>query len=137
MIGKKEVMQKFIDLWRGVRNQKYSVFRGAVNWPNHDFNKQPYCVAVMMDECSFLGEINDGVVSFEIFAPIVKERKINDAELEVQLLNVLEVLYEFGKSKNKDGRSVGTILPNSERCIEHYDSSLNVQGLVILFSIKF
>ena len=137
MIGRKEVLSRFIKLWETVRNQKYTVFRGAVNWPNHDFQKTPYVVSVGMDECTFLREINEGVMSFEIFAPIVKEKKINDVELDIQLMNVMEIMFEFGKSKNLDGRSIGIVLPKSETCIEYYDSSLNVQGLIILFSIKF
>lgn len=137
MIGKKEVMRKLVDLWKEVRNQKYTVYRGAVNWPNHDFEKFPYSVTVMMDECSFLGEINEGIVSFEIFAPIVEDKNINDEELDTQLLNVMQIFQELGNSKNRDGRFIASILPTSEKCIEHYDSALNVQGLIILFSIKF
>ena len=137
MIGKQELLKKLVELWGNVRNQKYTVYRGAINWPNHDFTNIPYAVSVMMDECSFLKEINEGILSFEIFAPIVEEKQINDEELDIQLSNVMEVFYELGKTKNSKGNSYGAILPGTERCIEHYDSSYNVQGLIILVSVKF
>jgi len=138
-IGRKEVMDKFLELWGEVRNQKYEVHRGAVNWPNYDFDKHPLAVAVMMDECSFLGQINEGIVSFEIFAKITDDKKLNDVELETQLNNVMNVIHLFNKSISSidPRRSIGAVLPKSEKCIEHYDISLNVQGLVILFSVKF
>jgi len=137
MIGKKELLKKFKTLWEEVRNQKYAVYRGAVNWPNHNFEAEPYVVSVMMDECTFMKEINEGILSFEIFSRMTGVKNIDDEELDVQLENAMEVLYKMMGEKDSSARHICSITVGSENCVEHFDSSLNVQGLVIFVNIKF
>jgi hypothetical protein len=137
MIGQKELMQKLVSLWGEVRNQKYKVYRSGVNWPNHDFTKFPYAVAVGMDEYSFLSQINEGILSFEIFAKITNNEEIDDAEFDVQSDNVLQVLSSLEKSTNEDGDFIASVLPNTGRIVEHYDSAMQVQGLIVMVTVKF
>ena len=121
-----------------VRNSAYFVRRGPIDWNAHDWKAKPRAVAVIIDDCTFLRQINEASVSFEVFAAIPKDGDNIDDTLTDELFNdAALVLNSLVTEKDSNGDSIATLLPKSELAIECYDMDLKIQGLIITFTIKY
>lgn len=138
MTGRSAMAQRMLDAWRQVRNGRYWVRRGAVNWAAFDFSKNPFAVAVMIDEATFMRPINDATVTFEVFTRIPEQGGdplLDDEEIEKLVDDAVEVIL-LGSAFDQ-GPFRYEPLENSARVVECSDSSLGVQGVVISFDVKF
>lgn len=121
-----------------IKNKAYFVRRGPIDWTSHDWETRPRAVAIIIDDCTFLQQVNSATVSFEVFSKIPKDTDdISDTLTDELFSDAAEVLNYLITTKDDNNDNVATLMPKSELAIECYDMDLKIQGLIITFTLKY
>lgn len=122
--------------WRAVRGGTYFVKRGPILWADFDFEAQPRAVAILIDDHTFLRDINDANVAFELGArmPSGREPEVDDGLLEELTDDAKWVIRQLVKGTDSVGDAVVLRLEHqSARIREWHDPDMKVQGVICTF----
>jgi hypothetical protein len=133
--GRSNVGKKLKESWSKIANGMYYVRRGAINWLTHEFNEHKRAVAIIFDDSTFLKDINDATISFEIAAKI--DGELNDDLVDELSSHAAEVLNDLMTQTDSNGDNIATCVPNSGLMIEWHDLDLNLQGIIVHVNIKY
>ncbi len=143
-------LEVFLDrassLARQVRNGRYHVRRGAVNWAAWPFERYRSAWSILCDSTTLLGDsdeagFNVAAISFEIFAKGDTDK--DDFGIDDNLMGEFRadarlVLRHLLEQTLPNGDPVVTKLErNSASATEALDSERGLQGLIVSFVIGY
>lgn len=128
-----------------VRNGRYFVKRGAINWTAFDFDKHRFAISIQMDDFGFIrvNGIKEATISMEVFARMREQKEveipeIDDAITDEMVEDVERIIAELRQAADPQGDAVALrIDANSANIIEAHDVALRVQGVVTTFTVNF
>jgi len=142
MSGRRRIAQASMNAFSRLRDGRYSVHRGGVNWAEYPFGERPYAVAVTVDNASLLRDRGPGLrmtLGFEIFASLPDSPDdLDDSLLDDLYDDVLAVLSFLQQAKDDRGNSIVTRLDRSVgEAAEAMDADRGVQGLVVTIPVEY
>jgi len=132
------VVDRLRSFWSKLRNGRYYVRRGAINWAAFDFGKHRFAVAILVDDCTLFGRpFNTMTLAFEVFTVLpTSPEDMDDKVLDEFFEDVRDAVRDLQIAKNSQGDALVTKYDASaENAIESHDADKGVQGLVA--SVRF
>jgi len=139
------LMQTLKKLLKDVRNQRYFVKRGCINWTAFPFTRHPFAVSLQMDETSFMKPqtgADRAKITFEMFTlmqePRPEEPDIEDEVIDEIIADAEEVLFKIQSMRNSQGDPIiFAIDKDTSRIVEAHDTDKKVQGVVVMMEVIY
>ena len=131
---------------RTVRNGRYFVKRGAIDWTSHDFASKPFALSLQIDDGSLLRTasvrgMKSARISMEMFAPLPKAQdvpEIDDGLLDELIDDAEAIVLDLVMARDSsDDPIVFRVDETGARFVEAHDISLLVQGIVVTFNVQY
>lgn len=146
MRPKARLLELIVKKAKEVRNRRYYVKRGVIDWSAFPFSSQEYAISVQMDDSTLLRtDGNTGILSLE-FATTIKELKIEPIQIEDRVIDEFdedaeEIMRLASKELQTFGRVTASVLlaidVKEARSQEFHDVTYKVQGTVVSVPLKF
>lgn len=134
-------MDRLRELCVEVRGGVHFVKRGPIDWAVFNFDAHDRAIAVLLDDHSFLGDINDASISFEIAGRMIQPEKspdLDDGLLDEMIDDAEWIIRSLIDSDDSKGDPV--ILKANlldARIVEFHDVQLRVQGIIAFIEVSF
>lgn len=139
--SRKVMMDTFRKLCEEVRGGIHFIKRGPIDWSSFNFDENQRAIAILVDDTSFLKDINDASLSFEIAGRMIQPEdrpNLDDGLLDEMIDDAEWIIRSLIDSKDKQGDSV--IMKagfNDARIVEFHDVQLRVQGIIAFIEVSF
>lgn len=139
--ARKVTMDRLRALCEEVRGGVYFVKRGPIDWSSHNYDENQRAISILLDDHSFLKDINDASISLEFGGQMLRpdERPDMDDGLLDEMIDDAEwIIRSLIGSTNSQGDNI--ILQakiKDARIVEFHDAQLRVQGIVAFFEVNF
>ena len=128
-----------------VRNGRYFVKRGAINWTTHDYETHPHNIALMMDDFPLYAQkpigAQPGNASMEFCGRFEDEnefKEIEEALLDEYVEDAEKIIDALLNAQYASGDPVVfRVNRETARVVEFHDMSIRVQGIVVNFTVHF
>lgn len=141
--ARRAVMAQLVQSWARVRGGAYDSHRGVVNFTTYEWGERDRAVSVFMDDETFGRVQNEGTVAFHVFARL-RDRtpgdggNIDDSVIDEIKDDAVTVIQELIDARDTKGDSlIYLFLENTATMQEAYDLKAGVEGVLILFDIRF
>jgi len=141
--SRRTAMDQLVEIAQQVRNSSYFVKRGAVNWASFPFDKVGRALSISIDTQSLLEEsFDNATVSLEMFGRIeevsgdIVEVGIDDAFMDQIIDDARTIIRSWLRSTNSDGDCC-IFMRGKPQITEAHDTTLMIQGIVVIIEVKF
>lgn len=139
--------KKFVDSVKSaalaVRNNRYFVKRGVINWATFDFDKHTFAMSLLCDDMTFMKQSGIQEMNFSIEAATsipdsTKQPEIDDGVLDSMIEDIETILNQTRASVDTNHDNISLMVDTeSARIVEFHDSALRVQGIVATIVVKY
>ena len=126
-----------------VRNGRYFVKRGVINWATFPFTNHAFAMSLLCDDTSFMkvNGVQDMSFSIEAATSIpdsTAQPEIDDGVMDSMIEDVETILNQVRADLDSHSNSIALMVDTeSARIVEFHDSALRVQGIVATLIVKF
>lgn len=141
MTARKNVLDTIRAAAEQVGNQRYFVKRGAINWPDFNFEEHGSAIAIIVEDETIYGQMRSMKISLEVATRMARsdqEPSIDDGEIDNLHSDIVHIINELIRAKDKKQDSVATgVNQKNIRAVEFHDPGMLVQGVMVSMEVKY
>ena len=138
---RKVMMDTFRQLCRDVRGGVYFTKRGPIDWSSFNCGEQERAIAILIDDHSFMKDINDASITFEIAGRMIQPEQrpdLDDGLLDEFIDDAEWIIRSLIDSVDTQGDPVVLKAGFADaRIVEFHDVQLRVQGIIAFIEVSF
>lgn len=137
-----QFMTRLKELASRIRNARYWVRRGAVDWASFDFSARKHAIALTVDEGPVLPDVEGRQtfkIGMELFGamPGDSTESIDDLLMDELWEDAGQLLEQLIQESDERGDSLALkLVASSTKGIETHDAGLQVEGLIVTFTVS-